>query len=41
VRDIIARELGVSRESVTYSLPRSPVRPVPMGLFANDGVVKK
>ena len=41
VRDIIARELGVPRESVQYILPRSPVRPVPMGIYANDGVIKK
>jgi NAD(P)H-nitrite reductase large subunit len=41
VRDIIAKETQVGREHISYPLPRSPVRPVPMGLYANDGVVKK
>ncbi len=41
VREVIAAELSLRREDVSVSLPRSPVRPVPMGAYANDGVIKK
>ncbi len=41
VREIIAQETGVRREEVHHVLPRSPVRPVPMGSYANDGVMNK
>jgi NAD(P)H-nitrite reductase large subunit len=41
VRDIIARELGVPRESIELATPRSPVRPVPMATYANDGIMTK
>ena len=41
IRDIIAVELTVPREDISLSLPRSPVRPVPMGAYANDGIMKK
>jgi NAD(P)H-nitrite reductase large subunit len=41
VREIIATELSQRREDVLMVLPRSPVRPVPMGAYANDGVLKK
>jgi NAD(P)H-nitrite reductase large subunit len=41
VREIIAVELSIRREEVDISLPRSPVRPVPMSAYANDGIVRK
>ncbi len=41
VRDIIASELSLRREDVNMPTPRSPVRPVPMGAYAKDGMGKK
>ena len=36
VRAIIAGELGISPGQTDVITPRSPVRPVPMGVYGND-----
>ena len=36
VRRIIAKELGVPVNNVPFSTPRSPVRPLPMEVYAKD-----
>jgi NAD(P)H-nitrite reductase large subunit len=38
VRNIIARELGVNPNELDTPQPRSPVRPLAMEIYANDGV---
>ncbi len=36
VRGIIAEELGIPMSEVNVITARSPVRPVPMGVYGND-----
>ena len=36
VRSIIAEELGISPSEVNVITARSPVRPIPMGVYGND-----
>jgi NAD(P)H-nitrite reductase large subunit len=38
IRKIIARELGVNPDELPTPTPRSPVRPLAMEIYANDGV---
>ncbi len=38
VRGIIAGELGVRPAEVEMQTPRSPARPIPMEVFAKDGL---
>jgi NAD(P)H-nitrite reductase large subunit len=40
VKGIIARELGIALQDLEVSKPRSPVRPIAMKIYANDGLVK-
>ncbi len=40
VKGIIARELGIKLQDIEVSKPRSPVRPIAMKIYANDGLVK-
>lgn len=40
VKSIIAKELGISPEEVKIPVPRSPVRPISMQTYANDGINK-
>jgi NAD(P)H-nitrite reductase large subunit len=40
VRNIVARELGINPGELDIPTPRSPVRPLPMETYANDGVKK-
>lgn len=36
VRGIVARELGVRPDSLSYATPRTPARPVEMSVYANE-----
>jgi len=38
VRNIIAKELGVSPVEVELIVPSAPARPIPMQIYANDGI---
>lgn len=38
VRNIIAGELGLRPGEVGLQVPRAPARPIPMEVFANDGI---
>lgn len=40
VKGIIARELGVDLKNIEVLKPRSPVRPISMKIYANDGYAK-
>lgn len=40
VRGIIARELGLKMDDVEVPVPRSPVRPTAMKVYAADGLMK-
>lgn len=40
VRGIIARELGMKAGEVEIPVPRSPVRPTSMKVYAADGLMK-
>lgn len=39
VNGIAARELGLAASQVEIPAPRSPVRPVPMKTYAEDGIL--
>ncbi len=41
VRDIIAEEMSVPRETIEISSARNPIRPVPMSIYANDKACKR
>lgn len=41
IRGFIASELGCSLAEVGYPTPRTPVRPIPMRLLAEDGMRKE
>lgn len=41
VRGIIAKELGISLGEVEIPTLRNPARPIPMAIYANDGVVQE
>lgn len=41
VRGIVARELGVNPNELEPVTSRSPARPVPMDVYANDGIMSK
>ena len=36
VRGIVAQELGVKPDTLTYATPRTPARPVEMSVYANE-----
>jgi NAD(P)H-nitrite reductase large subunit len=38
VRNVIAKELGVSPVELDFQTPRAPQRPIPMAVFAKDGM---
>ncbi|AGL02285.1 (2Fe-2S)-binding protein [Desulfoscipio gibsoniae] len=41
VQGIMAKELGLDPVEVDIPLSRSPARPIPMSVYANDGVTKE
>ena len=41
IRGFIARELGISPAEVGLPTPRTPSRPVPMAVIADDGIMKE
>lgn len=41
IRGFIARELGISQAELGIPTPRTPSRPLPMSVIANDGIMKE
>jgi hypothetical protein len=41
IRGFIARELGLPQTELGLPTPRTPARPIPMPVIANDGIMKE